>query len=103
MKMSKDMRRMMNHYLYGVGCPVNVSCPRWAGIVKFFDPPATIHSHKQRHNTKENAMFAVFQIEGGYWEYQTTTTLDYTDAQNALHELQSENPKAVFVIQKIAD
>jgi hypothetical protein len=37
MKMSKDMRRMMNHYLYGVGCPVNVSCPRWAGIVKFFE------------------------------------------------------------------
>jgi hypothetical protein len=48
-------------------------------------------------------MFAVFQIEGGYWEYQATTALDYTDAQNALHELQSENPKAVFVIQKIAD
>jgi len=37
MNMSKDMSRMMNHYLYGVGCPVNVSYTRWAGIVKFFE------------------------------------------------------------------
>ena len=37
METNKDMSRMMNHYLYGVGCPVNVSYPRWAGIVKFFE------------------------------------------------------------------
>ena len=37
MKMSDNMRQMMFHYLYGVGCPVGVSQSRWAGIVKFFE------------------------------------------------------------------
>jgi hypothetical protein len=37
METNKDMGRMMNHYLYGVGCPVGVSYTRWAGIVKFFE------------------------------------------------------------------
>ena len=37
MKMSENMRKMMFHYLYGVGCPVGVSQSRWAGIVKFFE------------------------------------------------------------------
>jgi len=37
MEMNKNMSQMINHYLYGVGCPVGVSYSRWAGIVKFFE------------------------------------------------------------------
>jgi hypothetical protein len=55
-----------------------------------------------QQTTKENAMFAVFQIEG-HRDYQATIALDYTEAQNALHELQSENPKTVFIIQRPQD
>jgi len=37
MELNKNMSKMLNHYLYGVGCPVGVSDSRWAGIVKFFE------------------------------------------------------------------